>query len=88
MMNKVCIIGVGLIGGSLAKAIIRTKQANHVVGYGRNISRLQATQDGGVISGYTTTAKEAMQGADMVVIATPVGSFESILKDIQLKYLI
>ena len=83
MMNKVCIIGVGLIGGSLAKAIIRTKQANHVIGYGRNISRLQATKDSGVITGYTTTAKEAMQGTDMVVIATPVGSFKSILKDIQ-----
>ena len=83
MMNKVCIIGVGLIGGSLAKAIIRTKQATQVVGFGRDVKRLQATQDCGVITGHTTDIKEALKGADMVVIATPVGSFESILKDIQ-----
>jgi prephenate dehydrogenase len=83
-MNKVCIVGVGLIGGSLAKAIIHSKQATHVVGFGRDTQRLQAAQKSGVITDYTTDMKEALDGADMVVIATPVGSFESILKSIQL----
>ena len=82
-MNKVCIVGVGLIGGSLAKAMIRSKQATHVVGFGRDAQRLQAAQNSGVITGYTTDIKKALDGADMVVIATPVGSFESILKSIQ-----
>ena len=79
-MNKVCIVGVGLIGGSLAKAIIHSKQATHVVGFGRDRLRLQAAQNNGVITDYTTDIKEALKGADMVVIAAPVGSFESILK--------
>ena len=83
-MNKVCIVGVGLIGGSLAKAMIRSKQATHVVGFGRDAQRLQAAQKSGVITGYSTDMKEALDGADMVVIATPVGSFESILKSIRL----
>ena len=83
-MNKICIVGVGLIGGSLAKAIIRSKQATHVVGFGRDAQRLQAAQKSGVITGYSTDMKEALDGADMVVIATPVGSFESILKSIRL----
>jgi prephenate dehydrogenase len=82
-MNKVCIVGVGLIGGSLAKAIIRSKQAMHVVGFGRDAQRLQAAQNNGVITDYTTDIKEALNGADIVVIAAPVGSFESILKSIQ-----
>ena len=82
-MNKVCIVGVGLIGGSLAKAMIRSKQATHVIGFGRDAQRLQAAQNSGVITGYTTDIKKALDGADMVVIATPVGSFESILKSIQ-----
>jgi prephenate dehydrogenase len=82
-MNKICIVGVGLIGGSLAKAIIRSKQATHVIGFGRDALRLQAAKNNGVITDYTTNIKEALDGADMVVIATPVGSFESILKSIQ-----
>ena len=83
MMNKICIIGVGLIGGSLAQAMIRTKHAKHVVGFGRDSQRLQTAQKSGVITDYTTDVKDAVNGANMVVIATPVGSFESILKSIQ-----
>jgi len=83
MMNKVCIIGVGLIGGSLAKAMIRTQQAKHVVGFGRDAQRLKAAQNSGIITDYSTDIEEALDGADMVVIATPVGSFESIFKIIQ-----
>jgi len=82
-MNKVCIVGVGLIGGSLAKAIIRSKQATHVIGFGRDALRLQAAKYNGVITDYTTDIKEALDGADMVIVATPVGSFKSILKSIQ-----
>jgi len=82
-MNKICIVGVGLIGGSLAKAIIRSKQATHVIGFGRDALRLQAAKNNGVITGYSTDIKEALNGADMVVVATPVGSFKSILKSIQ-----
>jgi len=82
-MNKICIVGVGLIGGSLAKAIIRSKQATHVIGFGRDALRLQAAKNNGVITDYTTDIKEALDGADMVIVATPVGSFESILKSIQ-----
>ena len=59
-MNKVCIVGVGLIGGSLAKAIIRSKQATHVIGFGRDALRLQAAKYNGVITDYTTDIKEAL----------------------------
>ncbi len=41
MMRKVCIIGIGLIGGSLAKAINKSNQSEMVFGFGRDRSRLK-----------------------------------------------
>jgi len=41
MINKITIIGVGLIGGSLAKAIKENNLAKVVFGYGRDLNRLE-----------------------------------------------
>ena len=80
MMKKVCIIGIGLIGGSLAKAINKTHQSEIVFGFGRDKSRLEKAQKSNVIDQYSTDMGEALDGANMVIIATPVGTYESILK--------
>jgi len=80
MMKKVCIIGIGLIGGSLAKAINKTHQSEIVFGFGRNKSRLEKAQKSNVIDQYSTDIGEALDGSNMVIIATPVGSYESILR--------
>ena len=83
MMKKVCIIGIGLIGGSLAKAIKRTHQSEIVFGFGRDRSRLEKAQKDNVIDQYSTDIGEALYGANMIIIATPVGSYESILKEMK-----
>ena len=83
MMKKVCIIGIGLIGGSLAKAIKKTHQSEIVFGFGRDRTRLEKAQKGNVIDQYSTDIGEALDGANMVIIATPVGSYESILKEMK-----
>ena len=83
MMKKICIIGIGLIGGSLAKAIKKTHQSEIVFGYGRNSSRLEKAKKSNVIDQYSTDIGEALDGANMVIIATPVGSYESILKEMK-----
>ena len=83
MMKKVCIIGIGLIGGSLAKAINKTHQSEIVFGFGRDKSRLEKAQKNNVIDQYSTDIGEALDGANMVIIATPVGSYESILKEMK-----
>jgi len=80
MMKKVCIIGVGMIGGSLAKAINKTHQSEIVFGFGRDKSRLEEAQKSNVIDQCSTDIGEALDGANMVIIATPVGSYESILR--------
>jgi len=83
MMKKVCIIGIGLIGGSLAKAIKKTHQSEIVFGFGRDKPRLEKAQKNNVIDQYSTDIDEALDGANMVIIATPVGSYESILKEMK-----
>ena len=83
MMKKICIIGIGLIGGSLAKAIKKTHQSEIVFGYGRNSSHLEKAKKSNVIDQYSTDIGVALDGANIVIIATPVGSYESILEEMK-----
>ena len=83
MIKKITIIGVGLIGGSLAKAIKKNNLAEVVFGFGRNLSRLKDAQKSNIIDQYSIDISEALDGASIVVIATPVGTFESILRELK-----
>ncbi len=80
MFNRLCIIGVGLIGGSIARAARLHGLCDNIVGYGRQLDEqnLQTAKCLGVIDDYSLVLAEAVQGADCVVIATPVASIESI----------
>ncbi len=82
MFDKLCIIGVGLIGGSIAKAARRKGLAKTLVGYGRpqDEANLEAAKRLGVVDGYTLELAEAVADADCVVIATPVASSEGIFR--------
>lgn len=79
---KICIIGVGLIGGSFALGLKKSQQVS-IVGYDRSEINLQKAQELGVIDSYNTDITQALSGVDMVLIATPVNSFESVLEMIK-----
>ena len=83
MINKITIIGVGLIGGSLALALKERNLAKAVFGYGRDQTRLEEAQKSNVIDAFSTNIKEAIDEANIVVIATPVGTFKDILHQIE-----
>ena len=83
MINKITIIGVGLIGGSLAKAIKERNLAKVVFGYGRDKSRLEKAKKSNIIDYYSSSIEEAIDHSDVIVIATPVGTFQSILEEIE-----
>ncbi|WP_416677029.1 prephenate dehydrogenase [Candidatus Pseudothioglobus sp. Uisw_016] len=83
MINKITIIGVGLIGGSLAKAIKENNLAKVVFGFGRDLNRLEEAQKANVIDQFSTNLKDAINNSDIVIIATPVGSFQEILSEIK-----
>lgn len=81
MFNRLCIIGVGLIGGSIARAARQRGLCNSIVGYGRqqDLQNLENAKRLAVIDDYTLNIEQALEGADCVVIATPVGAIESVL---------
>ena len=60
MINKITIIGVGLIGGSLAKAIKERNLAKVVFGYGRDLSRLKKAKKSNIIDELSTSMKQAV----------------------------
>ena len=83
MINKITVIGVGLIGGSLARALKEKNLAKDVFGYGRDQARLEDAQKLNIIDQFSTSIEEAIVGAEIIVIATPVGTFQSILGEIE-----
>ena len=83
MINKITIIGVGLIGGSLARALKDKNLAKTVFGYGRDRSRLDDAKKSNIIDDYSTQIEEAVNHADIIVIATPVGTFRNIFNEVK-----
>ena len=82
MINKLCIFGVGLIGGSLALALKKAGYCKTVVGCSRNEAHLKRAVELGVIDSYTLYQKEAVQGADLIMLATPLRAMPAILENI------
>jgi prephenate dehydrogenase len=80
MFNKLCIIGVGLIGGSVARAARQQGLSKTIIGFGRedDLVNLQTAKKLGVIDDYCLNISEAVTNADCIVIATPVGAIESV----------
>ncbi len=83
MMKKICIIGVGLIGGSFAVGLKKANKVDMVVGFGRNENNLIKAQELGVIDKFSLDIAQALNGVDLVLIATPVNSFKAILEMIK-----
>jgi prephenate dehydrogenase len=77
MIARLCVIGVGLIGGSLARALREAGFCGEVVGAGRNPDHLRQAVELGVIDRFETDPGRAVAGADMVLIAVPLGAMES-----------
>ena len=79
--KQVTIIGVGLIGGSLGMLLKRDGLADSVVGVGRRIENLKTAVELGAIDRYVLDAKDGVRDADLVILATPVDTYERHLKD-------
>lgn len=82
MIKRLAILGVGLIGGSLARALRDAGHVQEIVGYGRGLANLQRAVELGVADRIETSPASAVRDADMVVLATPVGSMDALFKAI------
>lgn len=83
MIERLCIIGVGLIGGSLARALREKGACKEIVGASRRAGHLQEAVDLGVIDRFETDFAKAVAGADMVLIAVPLGAIATVLENIR-----
>ena len=77
MIHHLTIIGVGLIGGSLAKALRFENAVGHITGFGRTESSLQRAQALGVVDSWSLDLGTAVEQAEVVVIASPVNAISS-----------
>jgi len=82
LINRLCIIGVGLIGGSLTRALRLKHACKSVIGCSRNVEHLQRAVELGVIDEYSTDVAQAVQGADMIVVSVPLRAMPDIFSKI------
>ncbi len=73
-IRRLAVIGVGLIGGSLARALRAAGLVDEIVGCGRGRANLEEAVALGVIDRYTHDIGDAVRDADMVFLAVPLGA--------------
>ena len=82
LFDKIALLGIGLIGSSLARVIAREKLAGHVAISTRSADTLARAEELGLGDSYTTDAKEAVRDADLVIVSVPVGASGAVAEEI------
>jgi len=80
--NRVALIGLGLIAGSMAWAMKRAGLAGEITGYARSQETRDTVRRLGFCDHVHETAVEACEGADLIVLAVPVGAMGAVMRDI------
>lgn len=81
-LDRVLIIGLGLIGGSLARSLRQTGFARHIAGFGPREASLRRGVELGVIDDYSLDLDSALAGAELVVIGAPTLKAAELLRDV------
>ncbi|MDD3353432.1 prephenate dehydrogenase/arogenate dehydrogenase family protein [Zoogloea sp.] len=77
-LDKLVVCGVGLIGGSVALALRRAGLVNRIVGVGRRPEPLAQAKSLGIIDEVSTDWASALEGAELVLLAMPVGQMDAV----------
>ena len=77
--QRLSILGVGLLGGSIGLALRAFGSSVHITGYGHRPATLKRALEVGAIDRSATSCNDAVRDADLVILCTPVGLFESVL---------
>lgn len=80
--DKVALIGLGLIAGSMAHAMRRHGLAGAIAGHARSAETREAALEIGLVDTVHARAAEAVANADLVVLAVPVGAMEAVAREI------
>ena len=81
-MENIAILGLGLIGGSLALALRQAHLTEHIAGYDIDPETTRHARERGAITQDCATVEEAVQGAELVILATPIRELPALLAQI------
>jgi prephenate dehydrogenase len=79
VIERLAIVGVGLLGGSVAKAVRARGAAREIVGVGRDLARLQPAVADGAVDRITTSLADGVAGADVVILGATVLANDALL---------
>lgn len=80
--NKITLVGVGLLGGSLGLAVKQRRLARQVAGYVRREASITECAQAGAVDFATTDLLAAVWDADLVILCTPLGQMRSLVKQL------
>ena len=83
MFRKVCIIGCGLIGSSIAKAIKKNNLSNQIVSSNRSGITNRKVIKLNIVDDSSSDIKKMVSGSDLVIIATPLSSYKDVILKIK-----
>src|SRR5215208_2359906 len=81
VIRRISVLGVGLLGGSIGLAAKSALTDVEIVGYGHRKSTLDRALEVGAVDWFAMQVTEAVEGADLVILCTPVGIFEGLLRE-------
>tara|TARA_B100001142_G_scaffold239280_1_gene238016 strand:+ start:1325 stop:2245 length:921 start_codon:yes stop_codon:yes gene_type:complete len=79
--KKVCIIGLGLIGGSIGLAMKRSKISNQIIGFARSNSTLKRAIELGLVDKVKDNLEDAVNDCDLIILATPLSTFKKLVAE-------
>jgi prephenate dehydrogenase len=82
MFNRVAIVGLGLIGGSIGLALHKAKAAQQVTGYDLGKGVCDRARKVGAIDQYYSSLADVVRGAELIILATPVGAMRALLQNL------
>lgn len=83
IFKKISIIGLGLIGGSLAKALHKSGFCDNIYALSHQDEDIKKAYDLGIIRNKNNSTEDVIKGADLIVLCCPLGKYEQVLKEIK-----
>ena len=83
MIDKLAIIGVGLIGSSLSLALKEAGEVRQVIGFGRNQQNLARGVELGVLDDFAESIEACVSDADVIVVAVPLGAMRQVFAELK-----
>jgi len=81
-INNLCVIGTGLIGGSLCLSLKEAGACQKIIGAGRSEETLQKAKQLNIIDDYDTDISSAVKDADIIFVSVPLGAMQTVFEQI------